>query len=290
MPVRPVLRPVLRPALRRVFEPSGTPLWLRLIREAEQAAAAAGASLWYVPPERYADTVTVNSDGTGGRPAFGTGVVGRVLSRGTAGNPATQPTSANRPIVVAAPGAAAAAAGFGALRFDGTNDFLSIASGLTDANTFTVVGSAILTSSIPEGQLYTQRDPAAANPIIGQLDFTNGRVRAVSRGTTGTPVELIQTPSQAYVNTPVVATSRNSAARAIRELRVNGALEASKGLVSVSAITPNATIGATLSQTQSYFVGSIGMIARMPIDAPAVILEPIERLGAFIVGAPYPGL
>ena len=56
------------------------PTWLRLVRDAEAAAAAAGASLWYVPPEAYAARATygpfVGSDGSGGNPTVGSGLGG----------------------------------------------------------------------------------------------------------------------------------------------------------------------------------------------------------------------
>jgi hypothetical protein len=66
-----------------------TPLWARLIQDAEAAAAAAGASLWYAPPDSYAPRAIngpfVGADGSGGPSALGSGPVG--WFRDAAGGP-----------------------------------------------------------------------------------------------------------------------------------------------------------------------------------------------------------
>lgn len=121
------------PRMQRLWprRPAGTPLWRFLVAEAE---AVTGASIWYSPPPVHADTVTGNSDGSGGRPVLGTGPIGRVLSRGTLGNNATQATSGSRPIFNLSSSAAAAAAGFGTFTFDGVDDNLQTAGSVIDLN------------------------------------------------------------------------------------------------------------------------------------------------------------
>lgn len=397
-------------SLRLGLNRNATPLWLRLIREAEAAAAAAGASLWYVPPDSYAARSVngpfVGSDGSGGVPAVGSGVVGwlrdgaagpdafganltpdgdfsagqggwstagsgtpqwafingraevagtatanRWLVRGNPlvagrtyrvtftvgvtagsvnldvgntnadftasgtytilvrptittfqfiartsfigwvddvsvreipGNHATQPTSANRPVLVAAPGAAAAAAGFGALSGDGTDDWLTVASARWSA-----VGWAA--AAVPtHGASRVWRAIGNNQHAFGYA--SNGTVTTL-RSTELSVADYVTTvqPAGAHV-VSVTAGAANPTAHAFF---LNGTLAqtVNGGNPSANALT-DARIGWAPGGNFP-LPGGVGLYYAVPTSAPGLTTaqrEAIERLGAYIVGAPYPGL
>lgn len=86
----------------------------------------------------YTDLVVCASSGQFYLQAFSgsptTGAIDNVSVRELPGNHATQSTSGNRPVYVAAPGAAAAAAGYGAASYDGANDDLRTTGQVVDMN------------------------------------------------------------------------------------------------------------------------------------------------------------
>lgn len=412
---------------------NATPLWLRLIREAEAAAAAAGASLWYVPPDSYAARAVngpfVGSDGSGGVPAVGSGVVGWLrdaaggvlpgalgpelvtngdFSNGTTGwsssggslsvpsgalvvtsaaggafdarqsfsttsgktyrvtfsyvdgnasgsefflidngtgtniltvpvgspgayssfftatsatsriflftnnssagqfiswdnisvreipgSHATQSTSANRPVLVAAPGAAAAAAGFGALSFDG-GDLLEapainlysvgpIAMGwahpgyaATGAAAFIAMGST--SSGLP---MYSHFKPSGS-----------AKLRSFARNDAGGVVlNDLDSAGDFFTSTPAVISIEDTSTQ-IRKF-LNGVQDANAPTYTrTGAMTLNTlSLGAwrRTSVTEN-MLGQSGFFWIAPGGVTTAQRQAFERLGAFIVGASYPGL
>jgi hypothetical protein len=260
-------------------------LAVSLYNAALSAAQAAGASLWLFPPASLADPATngpfVNSDQTGGNPALGSGVIGW-LKDFSGSNNATQSTSANRAVYLAAPGAAAAAAGYGAASFDGGNDGLRIdgataldapgvwicsASNLSTAANATMVGRAAAASHSSPFWRWVIGGSVTGNIVTG----VNGNF-AISAGVSGSGAKVITYhPSTALLRVNGTATGTTPAAQ--------------------SATYPDARpilIGQNASGGE-VATGPIGMICVAPSAPTSDQRAAIERLGAYIVGATYAG-
>ena len=260
------------------------PTWLRLVRDAEAAAAAAGASLWYVPPESYAARATygpfVNSDTSGGNPTVGSGLVGYLKDRGGSNN-ATQATTANKPVLVTAPGAAASALGFAALSCDGTNDFL-VSPSFASATTETLIAAFIRTSS---GGSYnwraTTKDTGSIITSVGQA--ADGPLTAVVNTVSGARAQAVA----ASINNPFVSTLE--AGSSGYAWRVNGVSQSVTGLnAAYSSSAAPVAIGARSAGNEAA-PANVGLVCYAPIALTTAQRQAIERLGAYIVGATYTG-
>lgn len=430
------------PRMQRLWPrvPSWVPQWMRLVQEAEAAAQAAGASLWYVPPQGWADRSVngpfVGSDGSGGVPAVGSGPVGflrdgaigpvntpnrinnssfdngttgyapganapltvvaqfegrtnvgRIVNNGTSGvttgnfitgltagrtylfsawiyspstntqvnagaiypsellsarravtaedvwqqvtgvfvaagtsttmnfnaataagvlsvgdiayfddvvvreipgSHATQSTSANRPIHVAAPGAAAAAAGFGALGLDGSNDRLLFPQSVVDAivasQQFTITTASVIPS-------LAARQTAFSGTLTGSQANLHGGVQPTGALFTGTfeggaGAESVTGLVSAGVGH--VATYQQGAS--VRGFRFNGASVATAvgGTPRTLATQAGFGLGGNPGSPEP-FAGTVGLMFVAPAALSAAQMAPIERLGAFIVGANFAG-
>ena len=399
---------------------NATPLWLRLIRDAEAAAAAAGASLWYVPPEGYAPRAVngpfVGRDGSGGVPAVGSGPVGWLRDRrdpsigpelvtngdfsngltgwtngagltatvvagqlqlaragavtpangafrqpiatvagrtyrvtldissqpcagvvwdnasftfltpvadlgtgavqvffvatgatstlnlwttndGTTtvvdnisvreipGSHATQSTSANRPVLIAAPGAAAAAAGFGALSFDGDDSMESASFGAASAAQPHSVVVAAQWAADTTGTAFVLADGSGSNSRVAQIRRdAGGALRVFYVGDTG--VTLNATFGSVALNTPTVI--ELTCAADVVTVWVDG-VQALQQALSASPSYSGMTgprIGAFT--TAERINGRVGLAAASRTSSGR--MQNVARAAAFIMGTSYPGL
>ena len=381
------------------------PLWLSLVQQAEAAAAAAGASLWYVPPAGYADRSVngpfVGSDGSGGVPALGSGVVGwlrdgaagqvstpnlattphtgttsgawtfgaDIRRNGTTtqpasvssvagmtaagtylftftladfsgdgftlaangqslgvgqitgngvksfvgtvpasgsptlqfipwngtvgqatitglsvrrvfGNHAIQSTSANRPVFVPAPGAAAAADGFAAMSFDGSND--QLLTSLTTPATSTLI-LAVRAGALANTAPFGTGDNADTNVVV--LKFrSNGEIW--SRRNNASTSEIATLAAAYSANEQFVISSEfdSDRQRVYKNGSQIGAQVFSGGFTAGSG---SARLGSIVNGFES-FNGQIVGAALIP-SANSAASVPIERLFAFMAGATYTG-
>lgn len=400
------------PRMQRLWPrvPSWVPQWLRLIQEAESAAAAAGASLWYVPPEGYAPRavngpfvgssglisvpdlgsgpvgflrdarsgpvsspeLVTNGDFANGATGWGlgagwsvsggvavgtsasgnltqivapspvgkaylvsltivtrsagsivpqiggstvtlsapgsysfvltptlndpvlyipgasfTGTIDNISIREIPGSHATQSTSANRPVLVAAPGAAAAAAGFCATSFDGANDVLAtpaLGASFGGANDRTlIVAGSMAAGSVNFATLAAIGDTDSVGAGFAILCASSGNMQ-ISQGGADlvAPVALRGAAGNVW-------TARRSGSTL--EAWIGGSLAATNSPGATINVTDTVLrIGAQRATPQLWAQAQIGLVCVAPVALTPSQRAPIERLGALIMGASYPGL
>jgi hypothetical protein len=243
------------------------------LRDAAEAAALAnGASLWYAGREQDLSGF-VFEDSAGTTPATGTDPIGQLKDRTGAFNA----TAANKPTLELQ------ANGYYGMRFDGSNDALSVALISAGVNSHTVIGAGNCNSAILDKIMFAQRG-ATTTPIVAQLEWTGNQPRYVVRDNAGTLVA--NTSATAALNVPIVASG--SSGDGFRTLRVNGQIAAQTVLSALGATTVTAnSIGQNATALTSSMSGLIYLICVSPtfmVDADRIA---IERFAALLSGAAY---
>lgn len=204
------------------------------------------------------------------------------------GSHATQSTSANRPVLVAAPGAAAAAAGFAGLTLAGSNDRLifpqSIADAIVSSQQFTITTACVIPS-------LAVRQTAFSGTLMGSQANLHGGVQPTGALFTGTfeggagaeSVTGLVSAGVGYVGTYQQGAS-------VRGFRFNGASVGTAFGGTARTLVTQAGFGLGGNPgTPEPFAGTIALMMVAPSALSAAQMAPIERLGAYIVGATYTG-
>lgn len=179
------------------------------------------------------------------------------------GNPATQPTTANKPVLRSTGGKY-----YG--EFDGINDSL-LTGNLALTNTFSIVVAGNL-SSLPSQQTLIGEDTGGA-----QVYVTSGG--AIVFAKVGTGVLATTAAGEVVAGTPFVATATLAGGNAI--IRKNGVQKVS----TASALTLSATTGARIGGTfagAEYCAGSLSALSVLQGAATNAELLTVEKWAASI--------
>ena len=179
------------------------------------------------------------------------------------GNPATQPTTANKPVLRVTGGKY-----YG--EFDGINDSL-LTGNLALTNTFSIVVAGNL-SSLPSQQTLIGEDTGGA-----QVYVTSGG--AIVFAKVGTGVLATTAAGEVVAGTPFVATATLAGGNAI--IRKNGVQKVS----TASALTLSATTGARIGGTfagAEYCAGSLSALSVLQGAATNAELLTVEKWAASI--------
>lgn len=177
------------------------------------------------------------------------------------GNPATQPTTANKPVLRSTGGKY-----YG--EFDGINDSL-LTGNLALTNTFSIVVAGNL-SSLPSQQTLIGEDTGGA-----QVYVTSGG--AIVFAKVGTGVLATTAAGEVVAGTPFVATATLAGGNAI--IRKNGVQKVS----TASALTLSATTGARIGGTfagAEYCAGSLSAVGVLQGASTNAELLTIEKWAA----------
>ena len=217
-------------------------------------------------------------------PSLGVIAIDNVSVREVLGNHATQPTTANKPVIAALPN------GKRAMKFDGSNDLMNLGAGAVLSNAADHWAcAAFIADTVGSGVrvLYGCSSTASATPLVCQL-FIDPRPRVIWR--TDDNVNSVPSPglgADIVAGVPNVLTGARIGSTGYMWL--NGQLAWSGSITGSVSTVNTANIGASVrNATVSYFAGKLATAAGQSTLAETDRVL-IERFMAQQIGAQYLG-